>query len=269
MIADSVFMDERPLLAGALAPVWLVVLLGCLVTPTVVLSFLVLHSVWLTYISLYYLWVVVPAAVCFVFLGSRQHVLAGFRRGTHRPRQQLALALPLAAAVVVSSALGYHLLARPLGIDMAIIRAKLLDFGLSPATPAGDLGTMAWLTFLNPVMEEGFWRLFVFELLRSPEHLQPTGGDGSRSSSWWQWWGPACATSAMYAAYHVPVVWQFLPRLLVPVAYCLLVGLGMMLQLLVARFGLVLACGVHLAYDATACVILADALWGLGLYRRA
>ena len=176
------------------APVMLVVFLGALVTPTVFLGFTLLHSVWLTYISLYYLWVVAPAAVCYFWSGSRQRVLVGWRRGIRRLRVQAALALPTLPLVIGGGMLAYHLLARPLGIDPDAMRAALRVYGLTADNPVGDLGALTWLTFLNPIMEECFWRIFLFESLRHSE----------AASAWLRWWAPCLATSLLYASYHVP-----------------------------------------------------------------
>ena len=311
-------------------PFELVIFLGALVTPTVVLGFLVLRSVWLTYASLYYLWVVAPSAVCFTWSGARARVRTGLRQGRRNFRRQLCLVLPLDVLVVGTSLYGYHLLAEPvLGLDMGMLRATLAQFGLTPSNPAGDLGALAWLTLLNPLMEEGFWRLFLFQMLlprrRPPASPRPPvgggvacGGTGCSCSGGGEegalvgssdehsddhsgvhsgaqsgidecggggqaidnaessaesglfasvcaWWGPCLLTSCLYASYHVPVVWSFLPLPLCAAAFLGLVGLGVLLQLIVERVGLVLAVGVHLAYDLCASLIIADVLFGWGL----
>ena len=294
-------------------PFELVIFLGALVTPTVVVGFLMLRSVWLTYASLYYLWVVAPSAVCFTWSGARERVRAGLRHGRRNFRGQLCLVLPLGVLVVGTSLLGYHLLAEPvLGLDMGVLRSTLAQYGLTPSNPAGDLGALAWLTLLNPLMEEGFWRLFLFQMLlprrRSPpaprasvdggiacgavggssggeegaivDGVGGVGGGGSSDECGGQaadnyaesglfarcaWWRPCLLTSCLYASYHVPVVWSFLPLPLCAAIFVGLVCLGVALQLIVERVGLVLAVGFHLAYDLCASLIIADVLFGWGL----
>ena len=237
------------------APPALVIFLGALVTPTVIVGFDLLRSVWLTYISLYYLWVVAPAAVCWHWTGSRRRVEAGVRRGMKRVKLQAALALLALPLLVGGSLLLYHLFGNLVGFDVATVRPALETYGLTAENPAGDLGALTWLTFLNPIMEEMFWRIFLFESLRQPD----------ASTAWWRWWAPAVTTSVLYASYHVPVVILILPLPLVILAYVFLIGLGMQLQLIVERFGLVLSVGVHLAADLTASLIVCDVLWEWGI----
>ena len=320
----QIYQPPMPL---SLPPLPLVLFLGVLVTPTVVVGFLKLQSVWLTYASLYYLWVVAPCAVCFFWSRARHICFARWRRAMRSARLQLLLAVPVVAAVVGSSLLGAHLLAVPvLGLDVAAIRARLAGYGLTPTNPAGDLGALAWLTALNPLMEEGFWRLFLFQMLlaRCASEAQeglPVGDDGgeeeeqqqqqqqqqastsrrggrdggsdggrsggggggvdgaavvrtaaassssssSSSSSGPAWWCACLVTSALYASYHVPIVISFLPLPLVAAAYVGLVGLGVALQLIVERWGMLLAILVHAAYDLTASLLIADVLfrWGI------
>ena len=228
---------------GQRAPPWLIVLLGVLVTPTVIVGFTILDSVWLTYCSLYYLWVVAPTAVCFCWSSSRRQLFASLQRGwRHNQRLQWLLALPIDVVVIGTCMLAYHLLAAPLGLDLGVMRERLAEYGLTPSNPGGDLGALAWLTFLNPLMEEFFWRLFVFEGLR------PLGASSSSARA--RWWTPATLTSVLYASYHVPIVWQFLPPVLVALGFCFLVGLGLSLQYAVYRYGVILAVAVHFAYDA-------------------
>ena len=140
--------------------------------------------------------------------------------------------------------------------DPIAIRPELGAFGLTPQNYAGDLGALAWLSFLNPFMEECFWRLFVFESLR---HAETTSATTAR------WWVPALATNALYAAYHVPVVMVFLPAPLVACVYAFLVAFGLQLQLIVRHVGLVLAVSVHFAGDMAVSIIVTDLLWRWGL----
>ena len=244
---------------GQRAPPWLIMLLGVLVTPTVIVGFTILDSVWLTYASLYYLWVVAPTAVCFCWSSSRRQLFASLQRGwRQQQRLQWLLAVPVAVIVIGSCMLAYHLLAAPLGLDLDAVRERLAEYGLTPENPAGDLGALAWLTFLNPLMEEFFWRLFLFEGLR-PLSSSSSGNPRAR------WWWPATLTSMLYASYHVPIVWQFIPPVLAALSFCGLVIIGLSLQHIVYRYGLILAVAVHFAYDACVSLIVADVIWGLGI----
>jgi hypothetical protein len=249
-------VESVPLLEGvSRVPAALAVTIGALVTPTVFIGFVVLKSVWLTYFSLYYLWVIAPSMVCFLWAGTRAATLDSCRHGLRRSSWQLSLALPVAAVVVVTALLAYRFLAVPLGLDMVVVRERLASYGLTEANPLGDLGALAWLSFLNPIMEELFWRVFLFEALREPD----------ASDTWSSWWVPACVTELLFASYHVPVVWQLVPLPLVGLAYVFLASLGFGLQIATDRYGLLFAIVVHFAYDLTACIIGADLIWNLGI----
>ena len=278
-----------------LPPLALSTFLGVLVTPTVCVGFLVLKSVWLTYASLYYLWVVAPAAVCYVWNGARVACYTSWRWGLRNARMQLLLAVPLMILVVSGAVGGAHLLAVPvLHLDVSLIRARLATYGLTQTNPSGDMGALAWLTLLNPLMEEGFWRIFLFNLLLLRQLPTPklasvdaadasvagaaasatnAGGEvgerfssvPSSSSSVGQWWRAGLLTSALYAAYHVPIVWSCLPFGLCVAAYLGLVALGVLLQLVVERFGVVLAILLHAAVDLTASLLIADIIFGWGI----
>ena len=63
------------------------------------------------------------------------------------------------------------------------------------------------------------------------------------------------------------VIILFLPPPLVALSFLLLVALGVKLQLIVERFGLLLAVSVHLGADAVASLIVTDVLWEWGLAR--
>ena len=250
--------EPRTLLPPAeSAPRSLIVFLGALVTPTVVLGFTILHSVWLTFLSLYYLWVVAPSVVCLSWPGSRQRMAHALQRGLRRWRLQALLALLAIPVLIGTTLLTFHLFAPPLGLSPKRLQPGLGIFGLTPAHWASDVGALTWLTFLNPLMEEAFWRLFIFNSLwiETP-------------SAWARWWAPALATSVLYASYHVPVILNFLPVVLVMVGFVFLVAFGVMLQLVVERYGLILAVGVHLAGDAAVSLIVTDMLWKWGLTAR-
>ena len=254
---DLEYTSAQLLPPGETAPTWLVLGIAVLVTPTVFVGFSILNSVWLTYLSLYYLWIVSPALVCFCWTGSRRIVGFGLKRALRRPWVQTAIAVGVIPVIIAASLFVYHSLRESLGIDKEELRPELGIFGLTPAAIFGDVGVLAWLTFINPMMEELFWRIFLFESLRRP--------DGASSVQ--RWWGAAIVTNMIFASYHVPVALNFFQPALVAVAYVGLVGLGLALQIIVEHVGVIVAIGVHLAVDACASLIVADMLWRWGLRR--
>lgn len=257
--------QDTPLRSGAraadglqVAPLALVLTIGALPVPTVLVGLVALKSIWLTLAGMYYVWVVSPTVVCYAYAGTRMRSLAAYRRVARGARRQLAIAVPACAAVVGVGVLAYHFLGRVLGVDPRAIARGLEPYGLVEAAVAADVSVIAWLVVLNPVMEEFFWRLFLFAQLR---------GDDDEGGA--RWWGPACGVAALYAAYHVPVIAAVgLPPPLVALGGACLVGFGLAMQLVVERHGLVVAIGVHAAADITACVVLADVVWRLGLEAR-
>ena len=72
----------------------------------------------------------------------------------------------------------------------------------------------------------------------------------------------------LYAAYHLPVVWNFLPLALVLGCGVGLTLLGLALQRVVERLGLIVAIVAHGACDAVVSVIVADVVWSWGLAER-
>lgn len=246
--------------SGRAAPTPLVLLLGSLSFGTVLLFLIGLHSVFLTFAGLYYVWVVTPTAVCFVYTESRRRVLEGWRRGIRRWWHQLAMSVPLGVGLIGCCLLAYRYLGRWIGIVPQHLRERLVQYGLARASspyaiPPADIAVILWLSLLNPMMEEFFWRLFLFELLRNPE----AGGECRR------WWGPAWLVSGLYASYHVPIVASILPAYLAALAFFALTAAGLALQLLAERRGVVMAFGVHAAADMFVCLVLADVVWSLGI----
>ena len=240
-----------------LPPRALVVLLGALTTPATAVLFAWLRNVWLTFAAVATLWVGMPLAVCCTNAPVRQVLRKHWRRGLRRPGFQVSVAVPLALGIVGSALLTYRYVARYV-VDVDSLRAKLADYGLSDADPAPDVIALLWLTFLNPIMEEGFWRVFCFQLL-----LRDGGGEDRR-----RWWTAALAVSVLYAAYHLPVVWNFLPLALVLGCGVGLTLLGLALQRVVERLGLIVAIVAHGACDAVVSVIVADVVWSWGLVER-
>ncbi len=261
---EEVWTDEQD--AGALSvPLPLLLLIGLLSTPTVLVSFVGLRSVWLTYGGLYYVWIVAPTAVLYLWRRSRQRVYVAWVRSLRRPSHQVALAVPAFVLIVAVNVALYHFLGRPIGVVPSQLRARLEPYGLTVDAPVFDAVALSWLVLLNPLMEEFFWRLFLFRLLLphdidGDEHASRCGGGGCA-----RWWGTALAAAAMYASYHVPVALALLPWYFGPAAFVFLVVGGLALQLVVERFGMVVASAVHAAMDLVGAIIFVDCVWGLGL----
>ena len=226
-----------------------VVLLGLSSTLVTVVFFAVLRNVWLTFVGVATVWVVVPLGWCRLNSAVKRIVATAGRRGLRRHRTQLALSLPAALVIIGSAVVIYRFAARVL-IDVDRVRQRLAEYGLTAAMPLPDAGVMTWLTFLNPFMEEFFWRLFVFHHLRHPHR---------------SWWTPAACTEMMYAAYHLPVVARFLPWAQVLLAGAGLFCFGLLLQIIVERVGLILALAVHMAGDFVVSLLVADIIWSWGI----
>jgi hypothetical protein len=93
---------------------------------------------------------------------------------------------------------------------------------------------MLYFSTVNPVIEEGFWRVFLAKSL------------------------PVGVVSCCYALYHVLVILKFAGALRALVGFCFLSLLGLVLQYIKDRFGLVTAMAVHSGLDAAAMLV-----WGL------
>lgn len=240
----------EPLVGSTFLSPWLVVLMALLVTPSVGVGVLVLHNAFLTFSGLAWLWVVAPAFLLYLYPAAWAIVSSAIKRGMRHAAWQAALGIPSAIAIIGLNILCYHFGARLLGLDASSMRAGLgSSFGLTDGTPLPDVEVILWLSLVNPVMEEFFWRVFVFELIR--------GGC--------EWWRPACGAAILYAMYHVPVMMAFLPTPLIALAFVLLIGLGVALQVSVDRIGLIFAVILHCSFDVVACILFADVVWSWGL----
>lgn len=93
---------------------------------------------------------------------------------------------------------------------------------------------MLYFTVVNPIIEEGFWRVFLAQSL------------------------PTVLVSVCYALYHVLVIFKFAGALRAGVGFVFLSGLGVCLQYIKNRLGLLPAIAVHSALDASAMLA-----WGL------
>jgi CAAX protease family protein len=125
--------------------------------------------------------------------------LAAAGRGEARPRLRLAgiaagLASGAALGAVVLLAYALGLRGSDLAADAAVrIQAKLADFLV--ATPAAYLGLAAALAVVHSLLEEYYWRWFVFQRLAA---RRPAGA-------------AAAAASLAFAAHHVIVIAAFVP----------------------------------------------------------
>ena len=146
-------------------PVPFVLLLGALSTPMVIAWLLGVHSVWFTLGSLVFVWVVCPVLVFVRWPHARKLVLDEFARTCHAPTRQLIAALLVGSCAAASALLVWHFGAESLGLPPPSTRARLSMYGLSASEPGADIFLIAWLTLVNPFMEEFFWRLFLTQLL--------------------------------------------------------------------------------------------------------
>lgn len=253
---------QRPTpLKGRRMPLALVVLNAAAVTPVTIVALYPGHSVWLTFALLACLWVVVPLGCCAVMRGSAQLLSTAWRRGLRDVHLQALLAVPASLGFFCAAATLYHFCAVPLGLDLDAMRRTLSEYGLRAEDPPPDIAATLWLSLLNPLEEEFFWRLYLFRHLH--EACKRSLSLGSRHRSWQVAGG---CTSILYASYHVPVVMLFSKSpLVLSFAFLGLVGLGYSLQLMLERYGLVLTVAVHAAADAAACLVVADLVWRLGI----
>jgi membrane protease YdiL (CAAX protease family) len=157
-----------------------------------------------------------------------------------RPRFS-GLAIGLGFGLVVS--LGMFLLywlwlkhAPLLASTPARVRDKLQQVGL--ATVGGYVGLAVFLSLLHSLLEEYYWRWFVFGRLR--KHVS--------------FWGACALSSLFFMAHHVIVLAEYLPgyfwRGAVPLSLCIAVG-GAVWAWLYERTGSIYAAWLsHLIVDA-------------------
>ena len=239
-----------------LPPLLLVLFLAALSTPMILAWWLGVRSVWATLGSLVIVWVVCPAGVCSYWPRVRKLIRDEVARTCRNPGCQLLVAFAIGVLQLAAALAVWHYFKEPLGLPPRGTRAKLSAYGLDDTEAASDIFLIAWITLVNPVMEEFFWRLFVMQLLLahwgdSKACGQPRGGLHAAF----------LVTSVFYAAYHVPVVAALAPLPLACVAGLGLVGLGAFFQALTQAGYLIVAVGIHLSCDAVAMAVFADIVW--------
>ena len=152
-------------------------------------------------------------------------------------------------------------------------RERAAALGLDPAHPAAVGFFIIWLSLVNPVLEEAFWRIFLYEML-SWGRCNAAGDDVDEPDGATRWWASRptvalVATSALYASYHVSVLASVLSAPFACIGEALLFGYGVFLQLLTRRFGVVAAILAHAGGDAVVGFVLGDLVWDfLPLLRR-
>ncbi|KAL1521245.1 hypothetical protein AB1Y20_020916 [Prymnesium parvum] len=241
---------------AALPPLPLTLLHACLSTLVVCLSFASARALWPTLAALVVVWLALPALICAAYPLAASLLREELRRVCGRAWLQLRLAAPLAAAAAAFSLAAWHVAKRPLGLPPVSTRERLASFGLSDSAPWADVFLIVWLTLVNPLMEEFFWRVYLMQLFlarwrdsRFCRH--PHGGTIAAG----------LAASAFYAAYHVPVVASVAPLPLALLAGVGLVAIGGAFQLLTQRGYLIVSIGLHMSADLVVGMVLADIVW--------
>eukprot|EP00918_Siedleckia_nematoides_P066061 GHVU01143690.1.p1 GENE.GHVU01143690.1~~GHVU01143690.1.p1 ORF type:complete len:302 (+),score=28.46 GHVU01143690.1:62-907(+) len=183
-------------------------------------------------------------------------------------RAQLPFALGAMLLITVGGFLGFVFEQYTLHLvpNRAIVQkteANGLDYPRNAAGAAALLGLAAWFSFVNPFLEEVFWRVYLRCELQDPfcSAVRPqvvsseVGAAGPEPTETAKW-----MASCYFASYHVVVVTLFLPwglALLAGVGLAL-VGRGLVWVQENERFGLLTSFGVHIGLDVAFCLIVAQ-----------
>ena len=272
---DSDATDAAQLLtttAPTRPPLALILIIGALPTPVVFGGMIGASSVFLALFGVEASWIFPPLAVLWAWPAARARVQRGWARACRKRGRQLALGLALWVTTVGGAVLLFYVFGRRTGeIEPAPERAAAL--GLDPAHPASVGFFIIWLSLVNPVLEEAFWRIFLYEML-SWGRCNAAGDDVDEPDGATRWWASRptvalVATSALYATYHVSVLASVLSAPFACLGEALLFGYGVFLQLLTRRFGVVAAILAHAGGDAVVGFVLGDLVWDfLPLLRR-
>lgn len=247
---------DKAALAARLPPLSLVIALGLLSTPMILAWFWGMRSLWATLGSLVVVWVVCPLIVCTVWPHTRKLIHDEILRTCRNPGRQTAFAVLLGSCTVAMSLSAWHYFARPLGLPPATTRQQLSALGLDESEPWADIFLISWLTLVNPLMEEFFWRVFLMQLL-----LAYWNDSRFCSKPRHAMYVAAFTASTLYAAYHVPVIATVAPLSLALFAGVCLVMIGGLFQALAQAGFLIIAFGLHMCGDLVICMILADIVW--------
>ena len=249
-------------------PLWLALCVGALPTPVVWFGMWGAENAWVTIGLLEAWWVVSPLVILRAWPTSWRMVRRAAARALEHPARQalMGAALLLVCVGVVTPVLPRAVETVPALRGVGSTAALL---GLSDAVAVDAFA--AWFSVANPVLEEFFWRLFLYQLL---------GGDGTG-----RFWGaargapddetprrcrrlassvepiPTLVTSAVYALYHASVVARFAGPLSVLAAEAFLLCYGVALQLVTANLGVLVSVGAHAGGDIVIALCLTESLW--------
>jgi len=223
----------------------------------VLLWFDELQSVWATLFSLVVVWVVCPAVVCSRWPRVCKLVRDELARTCRTPMRQIVSASVIGVVSAATGLASWHFLRDPLHLPIEPTRISLEHYGLYDDKPAGSIFLIVWLTLVNPVEEEFFWRVFLMQLL----HAHWADSRLLRSRPRGAVYAAGLASSVLYAAYHVPVVAAVAPLPLALLAGVCLVGFGAFLQLLTQAGFVIVALGIHVAGDLVVGMVFADIVW--------
>lgn len=240
------------------------VALGAVVTPAVILSFALARNVLITYLVGVFVWLLVPTVLRLVSTRARNSMVIGWKRSTRDLKRQLAVGVP-GALVLTGAVFSVYVFTTVVADDSAIesTRRRFYDYGLAVGTTSERSATIfvfVWLTVSNPILEELFWRAFLYRsLLEDPDTELSWRHDG------WAWWGPAAVSAVLYASYHVVLINEFTHVGIAFAAGVVIIGYGIVCQLLTAQFGLIASIVVHAGGDFGAALGGADLLFGWGV----
>lgn len=157
---------ERGVAEAALPLPAVVLTVGTLPTLVVLVAMVWISSVWAAVFGVEASWIVTPALVCLRWPASKRLALAGWRAASQRPLLQVLVGVALWVGSAGSAVLLFWLVGRHTGIIPGV-RSRAAEYGLSETHPAAVYFFVVWFSLVNPVLEELFWRIFLYE------HMQP------------------------------------------------------------------------------------------------
>lgn len=157
---------------AALPPPAVVLTVGALPTLVVLVAMVAIGSVWAAVFGVEASWLVTPVLVCLRWPASKRLALAGWRAASQRPLLQVLVGVGLWVGSAGSAVLLFWLVGRHTGVIPGV-RSRAAEYGLSETHPAAVYFFIGWFSLVNPVLEEMFWRIFLFE------HMQPAVAPGA------------------------------------------------------------------------------------------